>query len=393
MKQAEVAVVGAGPAGCATAFFLARQGIDVLLLDRSGFPRAKTCGDGLSPPAVALLGAMGLADLAAQGYPVYHTRVHAPGGGALECSSSAPGVSIARRDLDARLLEQATGAGARFRPQTTFLARRLERGRVVVDTDAGAVHARCLVLATGSHPAPLRALGAPRRVARPGAFGVRAYFEGVDYPEQRIVLSYDRALLPAYGWVFPMGGGRANVGVCLYAGHTRRNAAELFRRFVASAPPVRSILAKARQATPLAGAPLRVAYRDGNWMDARTWIVGEAFCGVNPLSGEGIYAALLSGRLAAEALGPALRGGGPGPEALRAYRAAAWEALGRRFRRAAWISRCFRVPFFLDRLIGCARGSPKLADIASYAAVGDANPLTGVSVARLVRLLVTPKRG
>jgi flavin-dependent dehydrogenase len=122
-QSAEVVVVGAGPAGSATAGALAASGVDVLLVDKATFPREKTCGDGLTPRSVAMLETMGaLAQLESAGaLRIGGARLYAPNGRFAEVAfeelaevSFPFGLTVPRKTLDTLLLEQARRAGARF---------------------------------------------------------------------------------------------------------------------------------------------------------------------------------------------------------------------------------------------------------------------------------------
>src|SRR5262249_25170522 len=133
----DVVIVGAGPGGSATAHFLAQRGLDVLLLDRSDFPRDKTCGDGLTPRALRVLGRMGiLAGLARLGGRVAGYEVVAPTGRATSASIDADvgALVVPRLTLDHLVLERAVASGARFEGRTNVQ-------RVEPTTSGARIHA------------------------------------------------------------------------------------------------------------------------------------------------------------------------------------------------------------------------------------------------------------
>ena len=126
--QAEVLVLGSGPAGSSTAYFMAKNGVQVLLVDRQGFPREKVCGGGLSPAAVRILTRMGVLDGGEETRGDYRffagVRIFAPDGSSVRLNypfrprlgGARRGCVVRRVDLDQRLLERAVAAGAQFMP-------------------------------------------------------------------------------------------------------------------------------------------------------------------------------------------------------------------------------------------------------------------------------------
>ena len=160
--QHEVIIVGAGPAGSALAYFLAREGRDVLLIDKAGFPRDKTCGDGLTPRALGVLRTMGLLEaVAAAGRRINGLHFYAADGTRLVSSIPPWGdlpeflVVLPRFQLDHLILQHAQRAGAQFKPHVEAIDV-LRDGEaitgVAVRTPAGPaeLRARYVVLATGA---------------------------------------------------------------------------------------------------------------------------------------------------------------------------------------------------------------------------------------------------
>ncbi|MGC8782705.1 MAG: NAD(P)/FAD-dependent oxidoreductase, partial [Anaerolineae bacterium] len=195
-ERAEVVIVGAGPAGSTLAALLAGRGHDVLLLDRAVFPRDKTCGDGLTPRAVAALGRLGLLDdLRSNGYrEIRGALLRAPDGGRwhmrfadFDLGLPAFGLVIPRRELDEHLRRHAVGRGARFRggvdvARPLYGEARTSGRRVVAGVEARTaggtlvVQARLTVVATGAAIGLLRAFGV-LSVMPPGINAIRGYFE------------------------------------------------------------------------------------------------------------------------------------------------------------------------------------------------------------------------
>lgn len=314
-SHADVVVVGAGPAGSAAAAWAARAGRDVLVIDAANFPRDKACGDGLTPRAVAELERLGLGEwLDAR---IRHRGLRMSGfGGELEVEWPGPsfpstGSAVARVELDDRIRKVAEESGARMRLGVKVVGANHDSSARVTSvtlSDGSQVGCRELIVADGVRSALGRVLG--RRWHQETVYGIaaRGYLatERSDDPwltSHLELRSPDGAVLPGYGWIFPLGNGEVNIGVGALS--TIKRPAELALR------PLMSYYTDLRREEwgfegqprtmssallPMGGAVSGVAGR--NWM-----LIGDAAACVNPLNGEGIDYGLESGRLAAEMLG------------------------------------------------------------------------------------------
>ncbi len=225
--SADVIVVGAGPAGSATAFHLAQAGLDVLLLEKSHFPREKVCGDGLTPRAVKQLVSMGIPLSAEDGwFPNKGLRIIG-GGVRLELDwpelASYPGFGLmrSRRGFDETLARAASKAGTRLLEGVNVTGPVLDEasGRITgvtaraTDPDGEGAprtyHARLVVAADGNSSRLSLAMGLAKRDDRPLGVAVRTYYTSPrhddDYLESWLELWDSGRLLPGYGWVFGAG--------------------------------------------------------------------------------------------------------------------------------------------------------------------------------------------
>jgi menaquinone-9 beta-reductase len=342
----DVLVIGAGPAGSAAARALARAGLDVVLADRQGFPRDKACGDALIPDALQALARMGLQQAVLEQALVLETiRIYAPRGASVDLQGRC--ASLPRSVLDDLLRRAAEQAGARFLPRHRLVSAREEAdgaisGAIFADLDGGGereVRARVTLLATGAAAEPLRAFGACQRLEA-SAIAARVYLkveEGLAREVDALCLSYDRALSPGYGWIFPGPGGVFNVGVgCFYNARTLPTASNLrllLARFLETFPLAARLARAGTLLTPVKGAPLRTALAGAALHRPGLLVLGEAAGLTYPFSGEGIGKALESGLLAAEVLADGLRGKARGLASLgERYGSELRARFGERFR-------------------------------------------------------------
>jgi menaquinone-9 beta-reductase len=321
--EADVIVVGAGPAGATTAFYLAQSGLDVLLLEKSRFPREKVCGDGLTPRAVKTLVAMGISVTEQDGW-VRNKGLRVIGAGKrLELPwpelASYPGYGLVRtrHDLDETLARRAQQAGARLHEGVTVTAPvRSERtgritGVVAKAADDGedrTYRARVVVAADGNSSRLSVAMGLPKRDDRPLGVAVRTYYRtdrhDDDYLESWLDLWDGDRLLPGYGWIFGMGDGTSNVGLGLLNtsaafGHTDYHA--LLRKWLKGMPAEWGFTEENRT-QPIRGAALPMGFNRTPHYHQGLLLAGDAGGMVNPFNGEGIAYAMESGEILARTI-------------------------------------------------------------------------------------------
>ncbi len=324
--EADVIVVGAGPAGSATAFYLAQAGLDVLVLEKSRFPREKVCGDGLTPRAVKALIGMGIGVSEQDGW-VRNKGLRVIGAGKrMELPwpelSSYPGFGLVRtrRDLDETLARRAQHAGAKLLEGVTVTGPVLDErtGRITgvlarEDNKAERTYtSRVVVAADGNSSRLSVAMGLRKRDDRPLGVAVRTYYQSPrhddDYLESWLDLWDGDRLLPGYGWIFGMGDGTSNVGLGLLNtsaafGNTDYHA--LLRRWL-KAMPAEWGYTEENRTQPVRGAALPMGFNRTPHYHRGLLLAGDAGGMVNPFNGEGIAYALESGEILARTVTQAL---------------------------------------------------------------------------------------
>jgi geranylgeranyl reductase family protein len=328
----DVVVVGGGPAGaaCAAAARQAAPSTRVLVLDRADFPRDKVCGDGIAPEAFDVLEELGIDRVAlTAGYPpVERLRLRSPGGTTVERAMHRPAHVVPRVVLDDRLLAAALTEGAEFRRHTVH---RVDVHPTHVDVD-GVLTAGVVVGADGAESVVRRMVRlSPNRPAHT-AIAVRGY--APELPDQAgvQVITTTEQRWPAYAWSFPLGDGLANVGYgeLVSSGVTRGGLLAGLERLLPGVAPV-----------GLKGHRLPLSTQRPRQPDGRVLLAGDAASLINPLTGEGIFYAVLSGMLAGRA---AVRGGDAGAAHRRALR----QRLGRHLLHSSAAARLSAWPRLMD---------------------------------------------
>jgi geranylgeranyl reductase family protein len=311
-ERADLIVVGAGPGGSATAYYAARAGLDVLLLDRQEFPRDKPCGDGLMPHAAEEISLMGLGSWLDEphhgkfsGFSIYtqtaFLRQKVP-----PTLHGPHGYVVAREETDARLVERTQEAGAEF--QGGVRATKLLRSTagnvtgVEVASNGETLYSEAPLVVAADGVGGFAGEGIK---AHQNAVARRQYFRNVSGPERdhlHVFLTKDMNEKGAgYGWVFYFGDGRANVGAGVSTktlARTGRNLKDFFDRFLEEPE-----LARWLEGAEPEGPPKSWSLKMGMWGAKRyaqgLMTVGDAASMIHPISGEGVGYAIESGRLAA----------------------------------------------------------------------------------------------
>lgn len=361
----DLIIVGAGPAGSAAALaaLQADPRARVALVDAATFPRDKACGDGIAPQALNELAALGVPDAAAGFEPVGRLRLRSPLGREIVAEPREVAYCIPRKVFDARLVEAATARGA------ILLHRRIRTLAVTRDgVELGPdLKGRVVIGADGANSTVRRLLKLPSNPLRCEAIAMRGYAVGVPGPPEQLI-EMVAAGWPAYAWSFPISGpghvDRANVGF----GMLRSSFAELADQEGSGRSALEGPLAALLPAQPAAEGSLRAHHLPLSTFrpkqpDGRVLLVGDAASLINPLTGEGIFYAVFSGRLAGNAAIAAIKAdsdGGAG--AGSAYRRSLRRELGFHLATTTLLSKLSQSPEIFDAGLALAGGDSAAMD-------------------------------
>jgi len=331
----EAVVVGAGPAGCSAAIHLQKLGINTLLLDKSLFPRDKVCGDGIPLKCHPLLKELDIDTdvLLDQGYQIRQLQIHSPRRdvicyGNIEDDSSSKSFCMRRRDFDLILLDQAKTTLNQVHLGTELISIKkgvknthtllLRHKKTEIKHE---ISTRMIIGADGVHSTVSR----EKRLLSPKVsdrfFGLRAYCSN-DYFEPIVHIIYDRRILPGYVWLFPVSKTKANVGMIVSQDGrqpTGRSLRDTFKNIVSEHPVFANIQTSNEIFNNTRGFYLSLGTTKGSRVKDGVILVGDAGSFINPLTGGGIYNAILTGKHAALISARCLRKNDLSRKALKPY--------------------------------------------------------------------------
>ncbi|WP_442891647.1 geranylgeranyl reductase family protein [Dietzia sp.] len=402
----DVLVVGAGPAGSAAATWLARRGIDVVVVDRQPLGRDKTCGDGLTPRAMAEMRRLGLEDWATDRIEIRGLRLRGFGA---EHEIPWPagrfgdrGSAVPRRTLDGKLAETAAEAGATLLPgwgaritgtsavmgeRSDERSARRGMGRfasggpvqspesIELSGPDGTgkprpIEARVVIGADGARSSIGRALGRRWHRDLPYAVAARSYIDSDKHAEPWIgsdleLRDADGRVQPGYGWVFPLGDGTVNLGVGALATDARPAAVNVRELLAAYVPVVREHWGLRGEPRDMASAFLPMGGAVSGIAGPNWALTGDAAALINPLNGEGIDYGLEAGRLLAPLVEEHLAAADPADAPLtRAWPALLREEFGFSFSLARRLAGLLTYPSFLPKAGPLGMGSELLMTAA-----------------------------
>lgn len=373
----DVVIVGAGPGGSTAAHYLAKQGMDVLMLDKADFPRDKTCGDGLTPRALHQLEDMGIfKEASSAGFRINGLELHAKNGKLMRAKVPAHAefpnqmLIVPRLQLDDIIRQGAINSGARFQSPTLVRNIVTKSDRVTIEADFSgrkeSYHARVAILAVGANMRMLKDLGILKH--NPSVLlAARAYFEGMSGLNDYIQVHLSHVPQPGYGWVFPISETSANVGVGYWqkrvpwtkSPSSARSALEQFYMN----PKMKKMLAKAEAKGAIKSYPLRIDFATAPTYAERILLVGETAGLVSPLTGEGIDFAMESAHVAAEFLEASFARGNFSLENFASYDRMLRRNFQSLFLALGKVRQLYLNPTLMSRAVGAAERFPEIKQL------------------------------
>jgi len=384
--ETAVCIVGAGPGGAGTALRLSYLGIPCVLIDKSGFPRDKVCGDAISGKVTTLLKRLDPDILQRfHGEPIHSSifgvTFFAPNGKPVSLpfldevneAAPAPGYVSKRMDFDHFLIEEVRRRdnidlhlGVEVKDYE-----RTKEGWELRDA-AGSFRVRCrlLIMANGAHSAFSRKEAGLEKDARHHAGAVRAYYRGVTGMDRSnfIELHFLSNIIPGYFWIFPLPNGEVNVGLGMRTDIIKRrkvNLRRLLDETIKEHPLIRDRFRNAELLGKVYGYGLPLGSKTRVLSGDHYLLVGDAGHLIDPLTGEGIGNAFYSGFIAAELAEKALAENDFSAERLHAYDVRVQRVLGSEMKLSYRLQNAGRFPFLLNAIANLINGNQQLMDYLS----------------------------
>lgn len=320
----KIAIVGAGPSGSTAALLLARQKHEVVFVDRDTFPRTKTCGSGLGPRCIEVLREIGMdRTLEPMAYEIKGARFAGPSGREAQLSGDKTGAwIISRSRFDNVMAQAAVKAGAKF--EEGFKVQKALRdpsGRYRGISDGKReIEADLTLFCDGAHSRFSEDTRPKMQIAT-----IMGWWQGVEHKPNQVEMWFAPQVLPWYGWLFPEGGGRVNIGIC-YSPDEPRDPKEILNEVIERhvGPRIKraeQVACECSTIVKLRGAPIVYTDSVGKIAAPGALWLGEAARLTHAATGEGIFQAMKSAQIASSTIARNLNGslGSEYEKAIRRY--------------------------------------------------------------------------
>ena len=367
-------IVGAGPAGTATAISLQNSGLSVALLDKAVFPRDKICGDALSVDVINQLKI--LSPLLSKEFhafdkkvPAYGVRIFSPDGNHVDVpfyykGEKASGYISQRIAFDHLLIRHLTHvSNVRFFEDCEVISVKCIADSVQLKTNNGTFNAAVIVGSDGAHSVIGKELQPTTLDKKHYSAGLRVYYEGVTsfHPENFIELHFFKNILPGYLWIFPLPNNRANVGIGVLSSVVSKSKIKLRQildDLITTDDRFKERFRCANALETVKGFGLPLGSRQRKLSGDRFLLTGDAASLIDPFSGEGIANAIRSGRIAASHITNAFQRQDFSASFNLEYDREIYRRMGKELRLSYGLQKLCRYPFLFNFIVKKANNSP-----------------------------------
>lgn len=388
MKETDIIIIGAGPGGCATSLFLAKQQIPHTIIDKAVFPRDKVCGDALSGKSVYVLNQLDPGIVT--GFAAQHDRFIdswgvkfvAPNGKAIDIpfrkdlnkEQSPPGFISKRINFDHELFKMLDRNYANVieGAEVTEIESRHDGVHITyTQQDKSTIlHAQLIIGAEGDRSLVAKKLAGIKKENDHYCAGIRAYYEGVEglHAQNFIELHFLEELLPGYFWIFPLPNGQANVGAGMLSSTVskkRVNLKEDMLRAIANNPNIKDRFKRATLTGKIQGWGLPLGSKKRPLSGDRFLLVGDAGSLIDPFTGEGIGNAMYSGMVAARHIADAVKQQRFDARFLKAYDSAFYDRQWDELKLSHTMQKLCKYPWLFNLVVNKAHKNRTLRETIS----------------------------
>jgi geranylgeranyl reductase family protein len=388
MDKSSVCIVGAGPAGSFTSLFLAKYGIPCTLIDKASFPRDKICGDGISGWVLTILAELDkelLVKLSNQPFilPSHGIRIVAPNSNFLDLPFSdtsfsepgiPPGFTCRRFDFDNFLIEEIrTKKEIELKEETEIIEYKKNDNGLELTTDKGDhLNFRLVIFANGANSRFSLDPGGLVTNKKNMMTGIKAYYKGIKnfHNQNYVELHFLKDILPGYLWIFPLPGGMANVGIGLDQHRIRKrkiNLKDKMFQMIETTPYLKERFADAEMVSKVQAYNLPLWDGRRKLSGDHFMLAGDAASLIDPVTGEGVGHAAISGMYAAEQVKRSLAVNNFTSGFMQQYYNSLYQRIGKELSISSKIPRFIQFPWLFNMMVNKGLKSPVLRERLSLA--------------------------